>query len=184
MVKNTNFFWDSKKKILTYWKTVFWVTEHFCRKWTFWKNIIFCQKNAFFGQTCQFDPLCRPLPTCSQGHNFRGVYFYLIPEGFIGGRWRRWWNPPLIIFNLARNGPFLEDLKKKVSKSDWNHIHKVYVTQIHHNTWFLTPFLLKNAQTYVKKGIFICFKNPHFCLFSWVLEVKLIFKDKFYDIID
>ena len=90
----------------------------------------------------------------------------------------------LTLFNLARKVPFLEDLKKKVSKSDWNHIHKVYVTQIHHNTWFLTPFLLKNAQTYVKKGIFICFKNPHFCLFSWVLEVKLIFKDKFYDIID
>ena len=42
----------------------------------------------------------------------------------------------------------------------------------------------EHAQTYVKKGIFICFKNPHFFLFSWVLEVKLIFQDKFYDIID
>ena len=46
------------------------------------------------------------------------------------------------------------------------------------------PIFSENAQTYVKKGIFICFKNPHFCLFSLVLDVKLIFQDKFYDIID
>ena len=118
LVKNTNFEWGNNQIFLTQWKIVFWVTDHFCIKWTFKKNAIFCPKNAFFGQTCQFDPLCRPVPACSQGHNFRGVYFYLIPEGFIGGRWRRWWNHPLIIFNLARNGPFLEDLKKKVSKSD------------------------------------------------------------------
>ena len=32
--------------------------------------------------------------------------------------------------------PFLEDLKKKVSKSDWNQRHIVYVTQIHYYTWF------------------------------------------------
>ena len=50
MVKNINFFWDSKKIFLTYWKTVFWVTEHFCIKWTFWKNAFFCLKNAFFWQ--------------------------------------------------------------------------------------------------------------------------------------
>ena len=164
-MKNTNFEWGNNQIFLTQWKIVFWVTDHFCIKWTFKKNAIFCPKNAFFGQTCQFDPLCRPVPACSQGHNFRGVYFYLIPEGFIGGRWRRWWNPPLIIFNLARSGPFLEDLKKKVSKSDWNHIHKVYVTQIHHNTWFLTPFLLKMPKLMLKKGflfvskihIFVCF---------------------------
>ena len=116
LVKNTNFEWGNNQIFLTQWKIVFWVTDHFCIKWTLKKNAIFCPKNAFFGQTCQFDPLCRPVPACSQGHNFRGVYFYLIPEGFIGGRWRRWWNPPLIIFNLARNGPFLEDLKKKFPK--------------------------------------------------------------------
>ena len=46
------------------------------------------------------------------------------------------------------------------------------------------PIFAENAQTYVKKGIFICFKNTYFCLFSWVLEVKLIFQDKFYDIIE
>ena len=56
MVKNTNFFWDSKKIFLTYWTTVFWVTEHFRIKWTFWKNVIFCPKNAFFWQKWQYDP--------------------------------------------------------------------------------------------------------------------------------
>ena len=56
MVKNTNFFWDSKKIFLTYRKTVFWVTKHFCIKWTFWKNVIFFLKNAFFWQKWPFDP--------------------------------------------------------------------------------------------------------------------------------
>ena len=32
MVKNINFFWDSKKLFLTHLKTVFWVTEHFSIK--------------------------------------------------------------------------------------------------------------------------------------------------------
>ena len=113
MVKNTNFFWDSKKLILTYWKTVFWVTEHFCIKWTFWKNVIFCPKNAFFWQKWQFDPLARAGPSWCQGTFFPLIFFYLNSEGFVGGRWRRWWNLPLIIFNWARTGPFLEDLKKK-----------------------------------------------------------------------
>ena len=42
----------------------------------------------------------------------------------------------LTILNFARKVPFLEDLKKKVSKSDWNQRHIVYVTQIHYYTWF------------------------------------------------
>ena len=37
----------------------------------------------------------------------------------------------LTLLNLAQKVPFLEDLKKKVSKSDSIHMHKVYVTQIH-----------------------------------------------------
>ena len=35
-----------------------------------------------------------------------------------------------------------------------------------------------------KNYIFPFFKNSHFWLFSGVLEVKLKFQDKFYDIID
>ena len=42
----------------------------------------------------------------------------------------------LTLLNLAQKVPFLEDLKKKVSKSDWNQKHIVYVTQIHYYTWF------------------------------------------------
>ena len=55
LVKNINFGLDQKKFFLTHWKTVFWVTEHFCIKWTFWKNAFFCPKNAFFWKKWQFD---------------------------------------------------------------------------------------------------------------------------------
>ena len=57
LVKNINFGLDQKEFFLTYWKTLFWVTEHFCIKWTFWKNAFFHPKNAFFWQKLQFDPL-------------------------------------------------------------------------------------------------------------------------------
>ena len=107
------------------------------------------------------------------------VFFYLNSKGFFGARWGTWWKPPLNIFNLAKNGPFLKDLRKKVSKSDWNHIHKLHVTQIHHNTWFLTTFLLKMPQFFQKNCNFPFFKNQLFWLFSWVLEVKLKFQNKF-----
>ena len=39
-------------------------------------------------------------------------------------------------------------------------------------------------QFFLKTVIFIILKNPHFWLFSGVLEVKLKFQDKFYNIID
>merc|ERR1712218_12100 len=39
-------------------------------------------------------------------------------------------------------------------------------------------------QFLLKKVIFIIFKNLHFWLFSGVPEVKLKFRDKFYNIID
>ena len=42
----------------------------------------------------------------------------------------------LTLLNLAQKVLVLEDLKKKVSKSDWNQRHIVYVTQIHYYTWF------------------------------------------------
>ena len=42
----------------------------------------------------------------------------------------------LTLLNLAQKVSFLEDLKKKVSESDWNQRHIVYVTQIHYYTWF------------------------------------------------
>ena len=48
LVKNINFGLEQKKIFWAHWKTVFRVTEHFCIKWTFWKNAFFCPKNAFF----------------------------------------------------------------------------------------------------------------------------------------
>ena len=118
-----------------------------------------------------FDKKCNKYP-CPTSFNFDIkklffplVSFYLNSEGFFIASYSTWWNPPLNIFNLAKNGPFLEDLKKKVSKSYWNHIHKVCVTQIHYVTWFLTLFLLKMPQFLLKSVIFVSFKNPHFCLF-------------------
>ena len=42
----------------------------------------------------------------------------------------------LTLLNLAQKVPFLEDLKNKVSKNDWNQRHILYVTQIHYYTWF------------------------------------------------
>ena len=42
----------------------------------------------------------------------------------------------LTLHNLAQKVPFLEDLTKKVSESDWNQRHIAYVTQIHYYAWF------------------------------------------------
>ena len=71
-VKNTNFGVDDKKLFLMHWKTVFWVTEHFCRKWTFWKNVIFCPKNAFFWQKWPVDPRRSAAERQCQGTFFSG----------------------------------------------------------------------------------------------------------------
>merc|ERR1712242_260051 len=51
----------------------------------------------------------------------------------------------LALLNLAQKVPFLEDLKKKVSESDWNQRHIVYVTQIYYYTWFYITLGPKNA---------------------------------------
>ena len=156
MVKNITFFWDGKKLFLTYWKTVFWVTEHFCRKWTFWKNVIFCPKNAFFWQKWQFDPLPRAAPRRGQWTflykmNFSKKCLFLpdVKELFflevILNQFLKRKNRALLsknvqailtLLNLTQKVPFLEDLKKKVSESDWNQRHIVYVTQIHYYTLF------------------------------------------------
>ena len=137
-----------------------------------------------------FDKKCNIYP-CPTSSNFDVkklffllVFFYLNSEGFFIASYSTWWNPPLNIFNLAKNGPFLDDLKKKVSKWTWNHIHKVYVTQIHHDTLFFDPIFAKNIQILAENIHFSFVKIPHFWLFSGVLEVKLKLQDKFYAIFD
>ena len=58
-VKNTNFRLDKKNFFLMQWKIIFWVTDHFSVKWSFWKNAFFCLKNSFFWGKMQFNPLAR-----------------------------------------------------------------------------------------------------------------------------
>ena len=91
---------------------------------------------------------------------------------------------PRNIFNLAKNRPFLEELKKKVFKCYWNHIHKVYVTHLHHDTLFFDHIFAKNIPVLAENRDFSFVKIPHFWLFSGVLEVKLKLQDKFYAIFD
>ena len=144
------------------------------------------RKMHFFDKNDNIYP-CSPLFTFDVKELFFPmVFFYLNSEGFVGGRWRwrRWWTRPLNIFNLAQNWPFLEDLKNKVVKSYRNHIHKVYVTQIHHDTWFWTQILMKIPQFLLKQWFLLFSKIHIFGCFSGVLEVKLKIKDKFYNIID
>ena len=151
----------------------------------FLKKCLFLpEKCIFFLQKWQFNPLASAGQQRFQETFFPMVFFYLYSKGFFGARWGTCRNPPLNIFNLAKNGPFLEDLKKKVSKSHWNHIHKVCVTQIHYVTRFLTLFLLKMPQLLLKTVISVSLKNPHFCLFPGVLHGKLKFQDKYYNKID
>ena len=47
----------------------------------------------------------------------------------------------------------------------------------------LNHIFAENAPILVKNWIFLFFINPHFWLFFGVLEVKLKFQDKFYDIL-
>ena len=79
-VKNTNFGLENKKSFLTHSKIVFGVTDHFCIKWTFWKNAFFCPKNAFFWQKWQFDPLPSAAQRRCQGTFFSGGNFTPIFE--------------------------------------------------------------------------------------------------------
>ena len=67
-------------KILTFdWITIFcWRTEklyfgwseHFCIKWTFWKNAFFCPKNAFFWEKWLFH-----LELSNAQHQCQGTFF-------------------------------------------------------------------------------------------------------------
>ena len=93
--------------------------------------------------------------------------------------------PPFEHFQFSQKWAIFERFeKKKMSKSDWNHIHKLHDTQIHHNTWFLTTFLLKMPQFQQKNCNFTIFQKSFFWQLSWVLEVKLKFQNRFQDTFD
>ena len=88
------------------------------------------------------------------------IFFYLNSEGFVGGRWRRWWNPPMNIFNSAKNGPFLEDKKKKLPK----------VTGTLYIEWVLPKYIM--IQCFWPN---ILWKCPNFCLKKWFLLFSKIY---------
>ena len=89
--------------------------------------------------TWQFDPLASAGQRRCQGTFFLGGNFTAIIEAkkytYVALSSK---NVQAIfpLINLAQKVPFLKDLKIKVSKSDWNQRHIVYVTQIHYYTWF------------------------------------------------
>ena len=49
---------------------------------------------------------------------FPMVFFYLNSEGFFPAKSGTWLNPPLNVLNLAKNGPILKIVRKKVFKID------------------------------------------------------------------
>ena len=74
-VKITNFGLENKKSFLTYSKIVFGVTDHVCIKWTFWKNALFCSKNAFLKKMAIGPPAQRQCQgTFFSGGNFRPIF--------------------------------------------------------------------------------------------------------------
>ena len=83
------------------------------------------------------------------------------------------------LYNFAQQVPFLEDLKKKVSKPDWNQRHIVYVTQIHYYSWFQTTFGPKNAIIEAKTDIFHFSKINIFSYFLGFLRSNANFMTSF-----
>ena len=60
------------------------------------------------------------------------------------------------IFNVVKNGPFLDDLKKNVSKSDRKQIHKVHVTHSYNHDFsqklkFLDNLRGSGGQIYIRR---------------------------------
>ena len=75
--------------------------------------------------------------------------------------------PPSEHFQFSLKWAIFERFEKKVSKSDWNHIHKVCVTQIHDNTQYMVY-----DRSFAKNAPILGKNLSAFWLFSGVLEVK------------
>ena len=90
----------------------------------------FCPKNSFFDKNGKLTHW-----TAQDSANVKELFFQeVILHQFLKRKNRALLSKNvqaiLTLLNLAQKVPFLEDLKKKVSKSDWNQRHIVYVTQI------------------------------------------------------
>ena len=89
---------------------------------------------------------------------------------------------PLQLFKFSQKmGHFLKIWEKCVQK--WR---KPTCVCYPNTSWYMVFYHIfaKNAPILVKNCIFLFFINPYFWLFFGVLEVKLKFQDKFYDMID
>ena len=135
-VKNINFGLDQKK--------YFWHTEelYFGSLNIFVYNELF-EKTPFSDRKMHFFDKNVNLTTCSAQLSADVKEFFfrvIILHRFLKRKLRALLSKNvqanLTLLNLAQKGPFLDDLKKKVSKSDWNKRHLVYVNQIHYYTWF------------------------------------------------
>ena len=129
-------------------------------KINFWKKCHFLPEKCIFLDKMS---ICPPVVTSSQGPFFGGHFSTSVLKDFFSKqehgetpsehfciKWTFWKflkrkNRALLsknvqaiftLLNSAQKVPFMEDLKKKVSKSDWKQRHIVYVTQIRYYTWF------------------------------------------------
>ena len=117
-VKNTNFGLYNKKLFLTDSKIVFGVTDHFCIKWTFRKNALFCPKNAFFWKKWQFNPLDRPGPRRCQRTFFSIGLFLLKFWRIFSGKVRNMVKPLFEHFQFYQKWAIFERFEKK-SVQNW-----------------------------------------------------------------
>ena len=150
------------------------VTEHFCIKWTFWKNAFFCPKNAFFLRKMAFSP--RAQHRC-QGTFFLGGNFTPIFEakkvGTAGQKCPGHFDSSQFSPKSAIFGGFEK-------KSFWKWLEpKTYCVCYPNTLLYMVLDHLKprNAMILAKNYNFSFFKNSYFWLFEGVLEVKLKFQD-------
>ena len=131
---NHNF---GEKKI--FWKhvnDVFLVTDEFWIKWFFQKNVIFCPKNAFFWEKWLFHLELSYAQHRCQGIFFSGGNFTPIFEAKKLRKVEEKCPGHLTSLQFSPKSAIFWKFEKKVSESDWNQRHIVYVTQIHYYTWF------------------------------------------------
>ena len=84
----------------------------------------------------QFDPLPRAAPRQGQGTFFLGGNFTPIFEAKKVGTSGQNYPGHFDSSQFSPKSTIFGGFEKKVSESDWNQRHIVYVTQIHYFTWF------------------------------------------------
>ena len=119
------------------------------------------RKMHFFDKNDNLTPCTVRLSTDVKELYFQLVFFYLSSEGFFPARSCTWLNPSLNIFNFAKNGQFLKDLRKKCPKLTVT-IYIRYTLPKYIMIHGIYHIFAKNAQILVKNCNFLYFKNPHY----------------------